>query len=100
MGAGASPRPSLWVHTGKCQWSPAWPLCVPLPLFPDWAQPFLSILPFRALVDVPFRLYTGDIPAGEAFLPVALSLAWAVLLVALGRRLLSRGTRALVVQGG
>lgn len=75
-------------------------MVVPLPLFPDWAQPFLSALPFRALVDVPFRLYTGDIPAGDAFGPVALSLAWTVALVAVGRWLLARGQRVLVVQGG
>jgi ABC-2 type transport system permease protein len=75
-------------------------MVIPLPLFPDWAQPFLSALPFRALVDVPFRLYTGDIPAGEALAPIALALLWTVALVVLGRRLLARGQRVLVVQGG
>ena len=75
-------------------------MVVPLPLFPDWAQPFLSVMPFRALVDVPFRLYSGDIPASLAFGPIALALAWTVALVLLGRRLLARGQRALVVQGG
>lgn len=75
-------------------------MVVPLPLFPDWAQPLLSALPFRALVDVPFRLYAGDIPAGDAGYPIALGLAWTVGLILLGRWLLARGQRALVVQGG
>jgi ABC-2 type transport system permease protein len=75
-------------------------MVVPLPLFPDWAQPFLELLPFRALVDVPYRIYTGDILSAEAALPLVLGLVWLVGLVFLGRRLLARGQRALVVQGG
>jgi ABC-2 type transport system permease protein len=75
-------------------------MVVPLPLFPEWMQPLLDALPFRALADVPFRLYTGDIPADQAFDPIALSLLWTGGLVLAGRLLLARGTRVLVVQGG
>jgi len=65
---------------------------VPLPLLPDWAQPVLRALPFR--------VYSGHIPPGEAWGVVALQLAWAVALIALGRAVLARATRRLVVQGG
>ena len=41
-------------------------MVIPLPFFPDWTQPLLHVLPFRALADVPYRLYTGDIPAAMA----------------------------------
>ncbi len=75
-------------------------MVIPLPLFPDWARPVLELLPFRALVDVPFRIYSGDIPAGEAGLPLALGMAWVLVFVAAGRVLLARGQRMLVVQGG
>lgn len=34
-------------------------LIIPLPLFPDWAQPLLTLLPFRGMADDPFRLYLG-----------------------------------------
>jgi ABC-2 type transport system permease protein len=75
-------------------------MVIPLPLFPDWAQPLLGALPFRALVDVPYRLYTGDIPATSAAGEIALGAAWTLAIIWLGRAWLERGKRVLVVQGG
>lgn len=75
-------------------------MVIPLPLFPDWAQPLLELLPFRGLVDVPFRIYTGDIAVAEAGRAIVLCAGWWVVLVALGRAWLRRGQRALVLQGG
>ena len=75
-------------------------MIVPLPLFPDWAQPVLNFLPFRGLADVPFRLYMGHIEAAEGIGVLAHQMAWTVALVMLGRWLLRRGLRRLVVQGG
>ena len=72
----------------------------PLPLFPDWAQPILNALPFRGLVDVPFRLYSGHIPPGDILPLLAQQIGWALALIVLGRTVLARGTRRLVVQGG
>lgn len=73
---------------------------VPLPLFPDWAQPIVSNLPFRGLIDIPFRLYLGHIPASEAPRLVGFQLAWAAAFILFGRALLARGRRVLVAQGG
>lgn len=75
-------------------------MVVPLPFFPDWAQSVLNFLPFRGLVDVPFRLYMGHIPPGHVFPLFAHQLAWTLAIVALSRHALARGTRRLVVQGG
>lgn len=75
-------------------------MVIPLPLFPDWAQPVLTLLPFRGLADAPYRLYSGDLPVSAAPETLLLSLGWTVALVGLGRWLLARGTRRLVVQGG
>jgi ABC-2 type transport system permease protein len=75
-------------------------MIVPLPLFPDWAQPILNVLPFRGLMDIPFRLYIGHVPAGQVFPWLGHQLAWSAALVLLGRWVLSRGVRRLVVQGG
>jgi ABC-2 type transport system permease protein len=75
-------------------------LLVPLPLFPDWAQPILRWLPFAGLADLPFRIYNGHIAVGGLALALAQQLGWTIALVALGRRLLGRGLRRLVVQGG
>jgi len=73
---------------------------VPLPFYPDWAQPILDWLPFRGLMDIPFRLYVGDLPARDWLPLLAHQLVWTAALVLLGRWLLSRGLRRLVVQGG
>jgi ABC-2 type transport system permease protein len=75
-------------------------MIVPLPLFPDWSQPLLNALPFRGLVDIPFRFYTGDLTPDQLLPHLAHQLAWTLALVLLGRWLLSRGMRRLVVQGG
>ena len=75
-------------------------MLVPLPLFPDWAQPLLNALPFRGLVDVPYRLYLGQIPPGDVLFQLAQQMAWVLALVLIGRWVLSIGLRRLVVQGG
>ena len=63
-------------------------------------QPFLVAQPFRGLVDVPFRIYSGNIPPDMAALELVQQGGWLLLLIWLGRRLLVRGTQTLVVQGG
>ncbi len=75
-------------------------MVVPLPFFPEWAQPIVRALPFRALCDVPHRIYTGHISSADAASEIAIALAWTVVLVIAGRALLVRGARRVVVQGG
>ena len=75
-------------------------LIVPLPLFPDWLQPILNWQPFRGLADVPYRIYSGNIPPGEVVPELVFILVWTVALVVLGRLILRRGVRRMVVQGG
>jgi len=75
-------------------------LLIPLPLFPDWAQPVLAWLPFAGMFDLPFRIYTGHIAlAGLAGVWLRQA-GWTLALVVLGRWLLGRGVRRVVVQGG
>ena len=73
---------------------------VPLPFFPDWAQRVLSFLPFRGLMDIPFRLYMGHIAPGHVFALFASQLAWTFALVLAGRALIGLGIRRMVMQGG
>jgi ABC-2 type transport system permease protein len=75
-------------------------LLVPLPLFPVWARPVLRWLPFAGLLDQPAQIYSGRIPAAEVAIVLAREVGWVVVLVALGRRLLGRGLRRVVVHGG
>jgi ABC-2 type transport system permease protein len=80
-----------WIFSG---------IIIPLPFFPDWAQPLLDALPFRALMDTPFRLYLGHIPATGVGRALLHQVGWLIGLVLLGRWLLARAKRRLVVQGG
>jgi ABC-2 type transport system permease protein len=75
-------------------------MVVPLPLFPDWAQPIVQRLPFAGLVDLPFRVFTGHIAPHAAVSVLQHQLLWTLALVVFGRWLLSRGLRRVVVQGG
>jgi ABC-2 type transport system permease protein len=75
-------------------------MIIPLPLFPEWAQPLLRALPFAALMDLPARLYTGHLPAAQVGWVLAHQLLWTGLLATLGTWLVGRATRRLVVQGG
>lgn len=73
---------------------------IPLPLFPDWMQPFMALQPLRGLVDTPSRLYSGDLIGAEALSALLWSVGWVVVLVAIGRWGLKRGLRRMVVAGG
>jgi ABC-2 type transport system permease protein len=75
-------------------------MIVPLPLFPDWLRATLELLPFAGLMDLPFRLYSGHIPADQVWTILARQLGWTTVFVLVGRQLLRRGARRLVVQGG
>jgi ABC-2 type transport system permease protein len=75
-------------------------MVIPLPLFPDWTQAVLRFMPFSGLCDTPFRLYSGNMAPGEVWPTLAHQLAWTAVLVVLGRTLLARGLRRVVVQGG
>lgn len=73
---------------------------VPLPLFPDWMQGLLNWLPYRAIMDTPFRIYMGQMAKAEVGWALLHQLVWAVALILFGRWLLGRGLDRLVVQGG
>jgi ABC-2 type transport system permease protein len=62
-------------------------MLVPLPLMPRNLQPLLAFLPFRDLLDVPFRLYLGQIPAAQIGAILLHQAVWVVCFVLLGRTL-------------
>ena len=75
-------------------------MIVPLPLFPDWAQGILQFLPFAGLVDLPNQFWVGTLEPGMAIPMLLRQLAWTVAIVMLGRVLVARATRRVVIQGG
>lgn len=75
-------------------------MIVPLPLLPDWSQLVLRWLPFAGLVDLPFRVYTGHIAPADVSGVLLRQVMWTLVLIGIGRWLLARGMRRVVIQGG
>jgi len=73
---------------------------IPLPFFPQAIQPVIGILPFAAMQNTPLRIYSANLAGLEAVTGICLQLLWLVVLVSLGRSLMSRTQSAVVVQGG
>ena len=73
---------------------------IPLPLFPEWLQPALRLQPFAGLIDTPLRIYTGHLHDADAVAALARQAVWAVILITLGRTLMTRVMAKLQVQGG
>lgn len=73
---------------------------LPLALLPDAWQTALLLQPLAGVMDIPARLYFGQLVGTQAWAALGLQLLWTVLLVALGRAALTRTLRRLEVQGG
>ena len=75
-------------------------MIVPLPLFPSWMQPFLNWQPFRGILDIPCRIYTGVIPGDQILYYLGFQAAWVMVFIGFGKWLMSRAQNRFVVQGG
>lgn len=75
-------------------------MVIPIPLMPDWLQSIVYMLPFRFTADFPFRVYSGHIPKDEAIRGIILQLMWLVAIFGLGKYLMGKALRKVVVQGG
>src|SRR5215472_6400898 len=74
-------------------------MIVPLVLLPHWAQTFLFWQPFAGLVDIPYRIYFGNLANGAALSGLAAQALWIVVFVLLGRARLSRVMDRIDMQG-
>ena len=75
-------------------------MLIPVSLLPPGFLPVINALPFRGLVDTPFRAYLGLLPGHELGPALFHQAAWTLALVAIGRMLLQRSIHRLVIQGG
>ena len=75
-------------------------LLIPLSYFPEALRMLALMTPFPALTSTPNRLYLGLVTGREALSWLALSLGWAVVLVALGHFAGRAASKSLTIQGG
>ncbi len=73
---------------------------IPLPLLPEWLQPFMQYQPFAGLLDFPFRIYSGHLIGWSAVAALGRQVVWTLILVALGRAIMRRAMARLETQGG
>jgi ABC-2 type transport system permease protein len=75
-------------------------MLVPLPLFPEWLQPFLNLQPFRGITDIPCRIYTGIIPLNQVLYYLLFQIIWTLIFIITGKLLMKRALKQFVIQGG
>lgn len=73
---------------------------LPLALLPDGWQAALLLQPLAGIVDIPARIYFGQLAGTEALAGLGLQCFWVLAAAGLGRVLLQRTLRNLEVQGG
>ena len=73
---------------------------IPIPLMPEALQNVLNYLPFRYIIDLPFRIYIGNVDIKNALIFTLISLSWLIILVGLGKLLLKKALKKTVIQGG
>ena len=73
---------------------------VPIALWPDWLARIAYALPFDGMIHLPFSIYLGKIVGAAAFRALLKQAIWTFIFLGLGRLLIRRGFRKLVIQGG
>lgn len=73
---------------------------IPLPFFPDNIRKWMELLPFAAMQNVPFRIYSQDIKGSEILLNIILQVFWLLILVMIGRIINTIALKRVAVQGG
>lgn len=72
----------------------------PILFMPKVVQAICMILPFRLCVDLPLRLYIGDIGVREGFITLLIQIIWIIILLYFGRYMMKKVSKRVIVQGG
>jgi len=75
-------------------------MAIPIRYFPLPLRELCYALPFASVIQTPVDVWLGKREGAALVGMLALQLAWALALLAIGRFLLARATRKLVIQGG
>ena len=75
-------------------------MVLPLTFFPTWLRTIAHALPFASIMQTPIDVWLGKHHGSSLVGILALQVAWAIALLALGRVTLRLGAKKLVIQGG
>lgn len=73
---------------------------LPIPFMPDAVRGVVELLPFAGMINVPLRIYSGDLAGWAMYQALGLQVFWLAVLLAAGKWLCSRAEQKIVVQGG
>jgi len=73
---------------------------LPLQIWPDFLQTFLRMQPFASHFDTPARLYAGSTDIRTGLVAMLFQLIWIAVFISLGKMLMKRRVKNLIVQGG
>lgn len=73
---------------------------LPLRLWPDWMQTFLRYQPFAGYLDYPIQFYLGTMAPREVGWALMMQSLWALTFILLGKWVMDRQLRTVIVQGG
>lgn len=73
---------------------------VPVPWFPDWLAVLARATPFPSMIQTPIDVVTGRLDVPGTLVALLVQVAWVAAAVVVGRIVMARGVRTLVVQGG
>jgi ABC-2 type transport system permease protein len=73
---------------------------IPLPFLPDRLRRIFELLPFASMLNTPFLIYGGHIANTEALLSILLQIFWLTTFILIGKTLMEKAMRRVVVQGG
>jgi ABC-2 type transport system permease protein len=75
-------------------------LLVPLNYWPDGARQVAGWLPFAGMIQAPVEVFIGTASGADLAALLVFQLSWGVALMLVGRLMLDRGVRKVIVQGG
>jgi len=75
-------------------------MAIPIRYFPELLRQICYALPFASVIQTPIDVWLGKRSGLDLVGVLALQFAWGLALLGLGKILLARATRKLVVQGG
>ena len=73
---------------------------IPIPFFPEWLQPLFYALPFAYMQSSPFLIYVGHTSLIESLYFLVGQVFWLAVLLLIGKLMLSKALKRVVVQGG
>ena len=75
-------------------------MILPIVVFPSWLANIAHLLPFAATIQTPIDVFLGVHTGADLAVSLAVQVAWATVLLAIGHVVTGLATRKVVVAGG